>query len=125
MLSVAQSSYNTQTNWYYTHAFSIGSGGTLQVATQDYGCSVATGFTGNGVYQKTGPGTWDLMIPGNTNNPTTMAMSQGGLIDVRTGRAPTGKRPQPNLDQQPGSFGGRQRRLLRTLGLRRRLRRTR
>ena len=98
-------------NPYYTSSFSIGSGGTLQVNTPDYGHVYATTISGNGVYQKTGPGLWDLMTPGASNNLTYMSMSQGGLIDVAQGELRLGNGPnmswannQAGLEVDSGAY---------------------
>ena len=64
---------------------SIASGGTLQINSP----SSATGFvgvetsiTGGGVYQKTGPGLWDM---GGVGTNKSVSLSQGALIDVEGG----------------------------------------
>ena len=44
-----------------------------------------TSITGGGVFQKTGLGTWDLIMPPGNVTSTTMAMAAGGLIDVEGG----------------------------------------
>ena len=64
---------------------SIVSGGTLQInspSSAGGGVGVETSITGGGVYQKTGPGLWDMVGVGTNKS---VSLSQGALIDVEGG----------------------------------------